>query len=133
MNNPMQKIVAWLVLLLGLIIMFLSIYYSYLMFTAKTDFPQVFKQDSAAVQTESPAPVKTEGSQEIGPNNVNVDMQALTQQAMNQAVTSMIPSDTITKFLNIISWSFFSFFLVMAGSYVSGVGIKLLVAKQPAA
>jgi hypothetical protein len=139
MNILPQKIAGWLILLSGLVIMFLSIYYSCLFFTAKTDFPQVFKQNLVAEQpavpnqTESPSLPGTESKEDIDPAKMNVDMQALTQQATNQAIANMIPPDTITKLLNIVSWSFFSFFLVMAGSYVSGVGIKLLIAKQPAA
>jgi hypothetical protein len=139
MNLSPQKIAGWLILLSGLVIMFLSIYHSYRLFTAQANFPQVFKQNATAAQpaapnqTESPGPSKTEGTENIDPAKLNVDMQALTQQATNQAIANMIPFDTITKLLNIVSWSFFSFFLVMAGSYVAGVGIKLLSAKQPAA
>ena len=140
MNYPIQKISGWLVLLSGLAIMFLSVYYSYLFFTAKADFPQVFKQNTVVPQpavleqTESPDKSGTTDAknppENFDPAALNVDMQALTQQAINQAVTSIIPPDTVTKLLNVVSWFFFSFFLVMAGSYVSGVGIKLLSAKQ---
>jgi hypothetical protein len=121
---PAKKIVGWLVIFFGLLIMFLSIYYSYLYFTAKAEFPTLFKQPE--IQTESlQTPPQT-----ADPASLNIDMQSLTNQAMSQAVSGMIPPDAIAKLLNMAGWSVFSFFLIVAGSYLAGIGIKLLTAKE---
>jgi hypothetical protein len=123
MNISSQKTAGWITVLAGLLFIFLSVYYSWLFFTAKADFPPVFKpeQKTTAAKTALPASSGTMDPAAI---------QALTQQAMNQAVADAIPADTIAKLLNIASWSMFGFFLVFSGSYVSGIGIKLLSAKE---
>jgi disulfide bond formation protein DsbB len=123
MDIPPRKTIGWTVVFLGLLAIGFSIYFSWLFFTAKADFPPVFKSEekTATFETNLPAPSGTPDPAAI---------QALTQQAMSQAVADAMPKDTISKLLNMASWSMFAFFLVMAGSYLAGVGIKLLTAKE---
>jgi hypothetical protein len=123
MNIPSQKTAGWITVLAGLLFIFLSIYYSWLFFTAKADFPPVFKPEQKNAPTET-APLTP--SETMDPAAI----QALTQQAMTQAVLNTIPTDAVAKLLNLASWSMFSFFLVLAGSYISGIGIKLLTVKE---
>ena len=134
MQISAQKTVGWIVLSAGLLIMFISIYYSYLFFTAKADFPQLFSPEPVPPTANLPAvemKIPPNGNMSTAnPEMPAPDMQKLTQQAVNQTVSSMVPQQTIIKMLNLGCWSVFAFFLVVAGSYVAGVGIKLLSVKQ---
>jgi disulfide bond formation protein DsbB len=123
MDIPPRKTIGWIIVFLGLLAIGLSIWFSWLFFTAKTDFPPVFKSEekTAAAGIALPAPSETPDPAAI---------QALTRQAMSQAVADAMPKDAISKLLNMASWSMFAFFLVMAGSYLASVGIKLLAVKE---
>ena len=119
MNRPSQKSVGWIIVCLGLLVTGITIYFSWLFFTAKADFPQVFKFEEKQTASET-LTLDPFGSMD----------QAAVQALTKQAVAEAIPKDAIAKLLNIASWSAFSFFLIVAASYISGIGIKLLAIKE---
>jgi len=54
------------------------------------------------------------------------DVQAQLQKAMGEQLKGLIPSDFITKTLNLTVWSMLAFILMSGGSKISGLGIKLI-------
>lgn len=126
MQTNARKIVAWLIIVSGLLAIVLTVNHSGEFFTAKTDFPQVFKQAEKQVagnpQPENPAAEN--------PEMAEILLKAEMQRSMNEAVASAFPSDSISKLLNMISWSTFAFLLVYAGTQIAGIGIKLLSVKD---
>jgi hypothetical protein len=54
------------------------------------------------------------------------DIQNSINEAVQQQIESMVPSEFITQLFNLVSWSIFAVILVFAGAKVSAIGIKML-------
>ncbi|MDF1498251.1 MAG: hypothetical protein P1P85_02765 [Patescibacteria group bacterium] len=141
MENSSNKIVGYVLLFLGLMIIFWGIYFSYLIFTAKKEAPKVFSYTSEGVvnlNKEDIEAVSDEGiiidkSRLSDPNYLkSLEIQqkgqledAIKDQMGNQ-IKEIIPEEFVLKLLNLSSWSLFIFILVFAGGKISGLGIKLI-------
>ncbi|MFZ3074118.1 MAG: hypothetical protein WA093_03255 [Minisyncoccales bacterium] len=111
-----KKIIGWIVVIVGLVIIGQAVNSSYQFFTAKADFPAIFK----IAPSQTPAPqVSQSGALS------QVDIQVQMQQATNQAIGNMVPADAINKLLNAIAWSMFATFLVYSGAKIAEIGVKL--------
>jgi len=117
-----KHILGWIVVVAGLVIIGQTINASYRFFTAKAEFPAVFK-----------APAAQSAVTEIKPNAApasQAEAQAQAQQAISQAtsqaISNIIPADLISKLMNTIVWSIFATFLVYAGAKIAEIGIKLI-------
>jgi len=126
MSVNAKLIIGWLIIVAGLAVIGVAISTSFQYFTAKAEFPQVFKQP--AVQTAATASGQA-NSNNLSPEQAQQVMQNQIQQSVGQAVGGLLPEGGLTKLLNIVVWVIFATFLVFAGAKLSGVGIKLLVAK----
>ncbi|MFA6376012.1 MAG: hypothetical protein WCX69_01270 [Candidatus Paceibacterota bacterium] len=118
-----KKIFGWVVIVIGLVVIGQAINTSYQFFTAKADFPVVFKAP-AAVQNVAPEPklnVET-----TTPEQAQAQLQQAMGAATNQAIANILPADAISKLLNAIVWSIFATFLVYAGAHIAGIGIKMI-------
>lgn len=98
--------IGYVLLAIGLILIFLTVFQSYNIFTDKTEAPVVFKAES------------------FGQNN-SADQGSL-QQQIQQQVRGLLPADAIAKVLNLFSWTLLAFILMLAGGKVAGLGIKML-------
>jgi hypothetical protein len=105
-----NQIIGWLLLALGIAIIFYSIFSSFNIFTGKTAAPQIFKSE---VQ-------KTSLSQKGG------SLESQFQEMIREQLKGFIPADTLPKILNLVVWSIFAWILIMAGGQIAGLGIKLL-------
>lgn len=109
-----NKIIGYVLLLIGLIIIFGTIFQSYSIFTGKTAVPLVFQ---------TLLPKESE-------KNENQDSQQPTQAQIDQVVKNQINQilspATITKVLNLSAWAMLSLILISAGGVVSGIGIKMI-------
>ena len=110
MNN-FSKIIGWLVFFSGLLIISLTLWYSYNIFTAKIPLPEFFQM-----------PQETKSISEPGAQ----DVQAQLQKAMGEQLKGLIPADFISKTLNLTIWSMLAFILMSGGSKISDLGIKLI-------
>ena len=109
-----KKILGWVLLILGVLIIVWGIWASYQIFTAQKSVPEIFAIEQMLVSEEGTAKgSQTEMSQQI-------------QQAIGQQLNQMFPPGFISKILNLISWSIFMFILVMAGGKISTLGIQLI-------
>jgi len=128
MINAIAKIiVGWILLIAGLAVIGGTIDYSYQYFTAKADFPALFKLPAIS---QSANPVTGQSTVPSSPADAQAQMQQSISQATNQALSNMIPPDSVVKLLDIIAWSIFATFLIYAGGKICGIGIQLLSSKN---
>lgn len=104
-------------MIIGLIVIGWSIFWSFNIFTAKTSAPEVFKfedkaQDSSQTQTGTPTTLD--------------ELQKQMESAVSEQIKQLIPVELIYNLLNLISWAVFASFLVFAGFYIGSLGIKLI-------
>jgi hypothetical protein len=121
--NTIKDIFGWVLILAGLAVIGWSIYFSYQFFFVKAEFPALFKFPAAA---QNVAPETKQNIATDSQADVQAQMQKEIGQATNQAVSNMLPADSISKLLNSIAWSIFATFLVYTGAQIAGIGIKLI-------
>lgn len=107
----MKKIVGWVLLILGVLMIVWGIYCSYEIFTAQKPAYEIFK----AQETEKVSPEQEEGSPE-----------EQMQQVIKEQLGEMLPSDFLPQLFNMIAWSVFMGILVFAAGKISILGINLL-------
>lgn len=106
-----NKIIGYVLLIIGLAAILLTAYQSYNIFIGKTSAPLIFKT-SLPQQTA---------------NNINpLNIQAQINETVRQQITQIISPDAITKALNLLSWSFLAGLFIMAGGAIAGIGVKLV-------
>lgn len=103
-----KKILGLMLIIIGLAVIFYGLYSSFNIFSGKVAAPEIFT---------IPPAVKSTGSQDITSQLQNI---------IGDQLKNMLPVDSITTFLNLISWSIFAGILVFGGAQISGLGIKLL-------
>lgn len=111
----LEKILGWSLLIIGIVIIFASLYFSFNIFTNKNQAPEIFKTE------EDLSPKETDVS--FPPVE---DLEKKMEKLVEQQIKNMIPSEFVEKLLNLMSWSIFASILIFAGSRVSGLGIKLM-------
>jgi hypothetical protein len=107
----LNKIIGYILLVVGLTIIAGTLYQSYNIFTAKASAPLIFKTPLSA-------------QQDIG--FANQDAQSQINSAVKKQINQILPADSITKTLNLLSWSIFAGILVLGGGAISGIGVKLI-------
>jgi len=113
----LKKIIGWILLVFGLIIIFWVLYSSYNIFMAKVPAPEIFKmekKEQIKPGENKATPISSEEPQE--------EMERI----IKEQIKNIIPSDSLAKLLNLISWSIFAGILVFGGSRISGLGIRLM-------
>ncbi|HNP79731.1 MAG TPA: hypothetical protein PKI00_02685 [Candidatus Pacearchaeota archaeon] len=115
MTINFKFIVGWVLIFFGLGIIVWDISTSYYYFTGQKQFPQIFAEP--VVQ-----------KQEISlPGGISQEqIQQLVVEMMGNQMTGFIPTNSVSDFLNLSSWSVFAFFLVYAGVKVASIGNDLL-------
>ncbi|RLC34694.1 MAG: hypothetical protein DRZ76_02170 [Candidatus Nealsonbacteria bacterium] len=99
----MKKIIGWILLFLGLIIIFYALYSSYGIFSAKTQVPEIF----SIVEKES-----------VSAGTI--------EEVVQQQLKGVLPTESIVGLLNLIAWSIFAGILIFGGAQVASLGIKLI-------
>ncbi|MDD4531763.1 MAG: hypothetical protein PHH21_03635 [Candidatus Pacebacteria bacterium] len=111
MEFTIRQLLAWVLIIIGLGIVFWDISSSYYYFTAQEKFPQVFRESA---KTE---PVGTGGGTTIQDQVTNV---------VKDQIKQMVPENTVTQLLNIGSWIVFASFILWAGGKLIGIGNDFL-------
>jgi hypothetical protein len=114
---PSRKIAGWLLLILGLLVIFWTLFSSYNIFTAKEEVPEIFEM---AAREEASSPQK-EGAQDL-----QSQIEGMMGEMLGEQLKGFLPVDFLPKLLNLAAWSIFAGIAVFAGSQVSGLGIKLI-------
>ncbi len=120
-----KKIVGWVLLAVGLAVIAQTVNLSFGYFTAKQDFPAVFKAP-ANPNMNNTAAKQNAPNQDLAAIDIQAEMQKAMGQATNEAIAEMLPAESIAKLLNAIVWSMFATFLVYAGAHIAGTGIKMI-------
>jgi len=105
------KILGWVLLLAGVLIIFWTLYSSYNIFTGETAMPEIFeiRKEEALSQKE--------GAE---------DLQAQMEKMIGEQLQGFIPADTIPKMLNLGVWAMLAGILIFGGAQISNLGIKLI-------
>lgn len=111
------KILGWLLLAFGILIIFFSLFNSWNIFTGKSQPPAVFKVEEKKKEILSP-------TQKI--QTPEEKAQSLVQEELQKQLQQMLPADTIPKLLNLISWSILAGILIFGGAQISSLGIRLI-------
>jgi hypothetical protein len=104
----MKESAGWALLILGILLIIWGIYYSYQIFTLKTEPPQIFKVQE-----------KENGLSGNTP-------QEQLEVAIKEQIESLLPGNAITELLNLVAWSMFAVILFMGSSHIAVLGIRLI-------
>ena len=110
-----KKIVGWVILSLGLITIFWSLYTSFLIFTGRTNPPELFQAEEV-----DPLPKRAE---------MPMTQEALEQEMerlIGEQISGLIPEGAIPDILNLMAWSIMTGIMIFGGSRLAEIGIKLL-------
>lgn len=102
-----NKIIGYILLIVGLLIITFAIYSSFNIFTAKKEAPPIFKLEEKEV-------TQKQGIQEQ------------VSKVLEEKLKEMIPPNYITKLLNLMSWSILAGILIFGGGKIAGLGINLI-------
>ncbi len=106
-----KKVFGWILLIGGLVIIAATLYYSFLIFTGKTQAPEIFKpEDNSATVSD------------FNPGEIEENL----EQAIQEQIRNIVPSEFTTQLFNLISWSIFAGLLILGGGKLSAIGIKML-------
>lgn len=103
----MNKIIGYILLFIGLLLIILPLYQSYNIFSGKSVPPEIFK------------------NQKMSPTN-QVNNPLDLQQQLQKAMSNVLPTDSINKTLNLISWILLMWIFIFGGSKIAGLGILLI-------
>lgn len=110
-----NKILGYVLIVGGLLVIGFALFQSYNIFTAKISAPLVFK---------------TQAIPETEKNNNNLSLDELLQKQIEETVgkqvSQMLGADTLPKLLNLISWSILAGILILGGGQIAGIGTKMI-------
>jgi hypothetical protein len=106
-----NKILGYALIVGGLLIIGFALFQSYNIFTDKALPPTVFKPESI-----ENAPKKTN----------KLDLQGQVEELIKQQLGQMLPADTLTKLLNLFSWSILAGILIFGGGQIAGIGGRII-------
>ena len=112
-----KKIFGSILILLGLAVVFWTIFETYNIFTAQKEPPQIFEM---VTQT------TTKGEEAEKVKSPEEKMQILQQQMIVEQFQKMFPAEFSVKLLNLISWSIGTMILFFGGGKISQIGINLI-------
>ncbi|MFC1629901.1 hypothetical protein ACFL11_01635 [Patescibacteria group bacterium] len=108
------KIFGWLLLIIGVTVIFYSLYSSFNIFTGTSESPEIFELTG------------------LEPFGVSVsvsgisDPQEKIEQIVKEQLNNMVPADSLSRFFNLIVWAIFSAILIFGGAQLSNIGIDLM-------
>jgi type VI protein secretion system component VasK len=117
-----NKIIGYVFLFLGVIMILWGVWFSYGIFTGEKPSPELFKVDiSKEVSKKEASLPQAEG--------LNEQMQNQISSLLQSQLGNLISGDSINKVLNLTAWSIFMAILVLACGKISLIGIQLIKAE----
>jgi hypothetical protein len=107
------KIIGFVLLAVGLAIILFSLVSSFSIYTGSSEPAQIFVAPQGA------------GAKEFSPSSLQ-DLQEQLPQLLGQQLQGLIPQNAVPQMLNFFVWSMLSGLLLLGGSLVAGIGVKLL-------
>jgi len=109
----LEKIIGWILITVGILIIIWALFTSFNIFTARTLPPQIFIPHS-------------EDKNEITQVLPSQDLEEQMKQIIREQIKSVVPTEELLRLLNLISWSLFAGILIFGGARISELGIKLI-------
>lgn len=109
-----NKIIGYLLLVVGVFLILFALYQSYGIFTGKLSAPLLFKMSAPIQQPKA------------GSGGILQDLQKQLNEEMSKQIGQMLPADALPKILNLMSWSILAGILIFGGGQIAGLGIKLV-------
>ena len=109
-------IFGWILLMIGISIIFWTLYSSYNIFTGKEKIPEIFQTEAQKFEiTNKPktGPSQSEPQKEI-------------EKIIEDQLKKMLPVNFLPRLLNLICWSILAGILIFGGSQISSLGIKMI-------
>ena len=100
----------------GLLVILWGLWSSYQIFNGNRQVPEIFKES-----TEKQGSAGTFTGTQVEEQMRNM---------LGEQIGNLIPVGSMTKTLNLASWSIFMFILIYAGGKISNIGIRLLIIKE---
>ena len=100
-----ERAIGLTLIVLGLCIIFYSLYSSYAVFTGENLPPKIFSESLVS---------KNDNTQ----NEI--------QKIVDDQLQNLLLRDSITQMLNLVSWSAFAGILLFGGTQISSLGIRLV-------
>ena len=119
-----NKILGYIMLVIGIIIIIFSVWQSYNIFFGKASAPFIFITPASSQSQQNTTLQSSQGL--LGLLGAQTISQEQIEQAIGNQIGQIIPVNDITKILNLISWSVFAGILIIAGGTISSIGVKLL-------
>ncbi len=111
MQFTVKQFLAWILIIIGLGLVFWDISSSYYYFTAQKEFPKVFVENTVT-KVQNPT---TGNAIQDQMNNI-----------VGEQISKLVPENSVTQLLNISSWILFASFLLWAGGKLVGIGSDFL-------
>ena len=111
MEFTVRQFLAWILIIVGLFVVFWDITTSYYYFSAQQEFPKVFINNQAVTTTNG---------------TTGTGIQDQIGNIVKNQISQMIPENTVTQLLNMTSWITFASFMLWAGGKLVGMGSDFL-------
>lgn len=102
-----SKIIGYVLLAVGVLLITLPLWHTYNIFTGKAEPAQVFTK-----------PVSLQVDEKASPLDI--------QKQMQNALIKVMPIDLINNTLNLASWLFLMWILIYGGGKVADIGVKMI-------
>ena len=105
---------GWALLLIGVFVIFWVLYFSYNIFTTKTEVPEIFKMEEQAEKTE------------LSDKDSSLSQEEIMKEMIGEQIKEIFPYAFLSTLFNLIAWSIFAGISIFAGVQISSLGIKLI-------
>lgn len=109
-----KKFFGWILLFLGLVTIFWSLYSSYNIFIGTKEPPQIFKIE------------KEESLSKTEKSTLEERLKRIVSEKVGEQLKAMIPPGALPKLLNLMAWSMLAFILIFGGTQIATLGIRLI-------
>jgi hypothetical protein len=111
------KICGWGLLIAGVIIIGWTLYSSFNIFTGKAALPGIFE-----IENETNGTTTQAGKTPTSPTEAQQEMEKM----IGEQIKGLLPTNVLSKILNLAVWSLLASILIFGGGQISGLGIKLI-------
>ena len=111
------NLIGWALFLLGLGLIFYSLFTSWQIFTGRSELPPAFKVVSFSVEDQ--------GQISLGIPLLDEQLNKFLGQSQDR-LSQLLSLAGVNRVLDLLTWTFFAGFLLFAGNLLASLGIKLI-------
>ncbi len=114
MNGDNGKIFGWILLIIGILIIFWTLFASHGIFTGRLVPPQLFETEERISIERNESPTTQE------------ELEQEMERLIGEQLAAMVPEGAISDILNLMAWSIMAGIMIFGGSRLSELGIKMI-------